>query len=134
MSAPVLLFDGVCNLCNGTVQFVIARDRRARFRFASIQSSAGRALTSKYSHPALDGLETVALIDEQGRLFTHSSAILRVLLRLDGLWPLLAVGLLIPAPLRDGVYRWVSRHRYQWFGKKEECPIPTPEQRARFLG
>ena len=128
---PILLFDGVCNLCNGAVRFAIARDPRARLRFAPLQSDAGRALLLRHDLPP-DALETVVLVDGEG-VHTRSTAMLRLLRELgppwSWLWPLVA----IPRPLRDALYGWVARNRYRWFGRRAECMIPTPEQRARFL-
>ena len=130
-SGPILLFDGVCNLCHGTVQWVIAHDPAACFRFASLQSAAGRALLAAHALPP-DALDTVVLI-EGGAYWQKSSAALGVLRRLGGAWALASVFHLLPRPLRDSVYDWVARNRYAWFGKQTECWIPTPELRARFL-
>lgn len=128
---PILLFDGVCNLCNGAVQWVIARDPSARFRFASLQSEAGRALLAKHGLPE-GALDTVVLVDGDAH-FTKSDAALAVARRLGGAWSLLAVFSLVPRPLRDAVYDWVARNRYARWGKRAECWVPTAELRARFL-
>lgn len=129
---PILLFDGVCNLCNHSVQFIIRRDSRGIFRFASLQSEAARELLSGFQEkPA--GLSTVVLL-ENGRLHLKSDAALGVLRRLPGLWPMLYVFILIPRPIRDAVYDWVARNRYRWFGKKDQCMLPRAEWRERFLG
>ncbi|MBO0361051.1 thiol-disulfide oxidoreductase DCC family protein [Hymenobacter sp. BT186] len=130
--AAVILFDGVCNLCNGFVQFVINHDPAGRFQFTSLQSEAGRQLLAQHGIPAVIQPETVMLV-ENGRVYTHSTAALRVLRRLRGPWPLLYAGMLVPRLLRDWVYRFIARHRYQWFGRKESCWLPTPELKARFL-
>jgi predicted DCC family thiol-disulfide oxidoreductase YuxK len=130
-SGPILLFDGVCNLCNGIVQWVIARDARAQFRFASLQSDAGRGLLSRHGLP-LDALDTVVLLDG-GAHFTKSDAALEVARRLGGVYRLAAAAKLVPRPLRDVVYDWVARNRYARWGKRAECWIPTPELRERFL-
>ena len=128
---PVVLFDGVCNLCNGAVRFVIARDPAARFRFAPLQSDVGRALLL---HHRLDpaALETFVLIDGEGA-HERSTAVLRLLRGLGTpwrwLWPLVAV----PRPLRDGLYGILARNRYRWFGRRAQCMIPNPELLARFL-
>lgn len=128
---PVLLFDGVCNLCHGTVQWILKRDRRARFRFAALESQAGQALLrdAGFTGPTP---ESVVVID-QGEVYLHSSAALHVTRYLGFPWRLLRVFVLIPPPLRNAVYRWVARNRYRWFGKKDACPMPTPETMARFL-
>lgn len=128
---PILLFDGVCNLCNGSVQWVIARDPAAQFRFASLQSEAGRALLAQHRLP-LDAMDTVALVDGAAH-WRKSDAALEVLRRLGGAWALLSALRFVPRPLRDAAYDVVVRNRYGWWGKRAECWIPTPELRARFL-
>ena len=127
----ILLFDGVCNLCHGTVQWVIARDPQARFRFASLQSDAGRALLARHGLP--DGaLDTVVLVDGAAR-FTKSDAAIEVARRLGGWYRLAVLARLVPRPLRDAVYDWVARNRYARWGKSDACWVPTPELRERFL-
>ena len=130
-SGPILLFDGVCNLCNGSVQWVIARDPAARFRFASLQSDAGRALLAAHGLPQGD-MDTVVLVDGASH-FTKSDAALETMRRLGGAWRLGGLLRLVPRALRDAVYDWVARNRYARWGKRDECWIPTPELRARFL-
>ena len=130
-SSSVILFDGVCNLCNGFVQFVIRRDPAARFQFAALQSAAGQALLAAHQLPAPAEPESIVLV-EGGRAYTHSGAVLRILRRLPG-WGWLYAFRVLPRVLRDAVYRWVARHRYRWFGREETCMMPTPELRARFL-
>ena len=129
---PIVLFDGVCNLCNGSVQFLLKRDREGRFRFASLQSDAGRRLMAEHGL-AVDSLSSVLLI-EGGRVWQESSAALRIARHLPGAWKLLWIFAAVPRPLRDAVYRWIARNRYRWFGKTETCWLPTPELKARFLG
>ncbi|MGI4737691.1 MAG: thiol-disulfide oxidoreductase DCC family protein [Janthinobacterium lividum] len=136
-SAPaIILFDGVCNLCHGLVQFVIRHDPQGRFRFAALQSAAGQALLAAHGQPlsaaALVSPESVVLV-AGGRVYTHSAAVLRLAEQLGGVWRLAAVGWLLPAPWRDALYRFVARHRYQWFGRQESCMLPTPALRSRFL-
>ncbi|QIL75533.1 thiol-disulfide oxidoreductase DCC family protein [Hymenobacter sp. HDW8] len=128
----VILFDGVCNLCNGFVQFVINHDSGGHFRFTSLQSEAGQKLLTQHGTAVTPTPETVVLI-EQGQVFTHSTAVLRILRGLGGAWQLLYVGILLPRALRDALYRFVARHRYQWFGQQESCMLPTPELAQRFL-
>jgi len=126
----VVLFDGVCNLCNRSVQFIIRRDRFGYFRFASLQSEAAQhLLAEQWQTPNVDSIVLI----EKGRVYTQSSAVLRIAGRLDGLWKAAILLLIIPKPLRNLVYRFVARNRYRWFGKRNECMIPTPEQRSRFL-
>jgi predicted DCC family thiol-disulfide oxidoreductase YuxK len=128
---PIVLFDGVCNLCNGSVQFLLKRDPEGRFRFAALQSDAGRRLMAEHGL-AVDGLSSVVLI-EGGKAWQESSAALRIARHLPGAWKLLRVFAAVPRPLRDAVYRWIARNRYRWFGKAETCWLPTPELKARFL-
>jgi predicted DCC family thiol-disulfide oxidoreductase YuxK len=128
---PILLFDGVCNLCNGSVQWLIAHDPDARFRFASLQGEAGRALLARHRLP-LDAMDTVVLIDGDA-YWTRSDAALEAARRIGGAWSLAAVFKLVPRQLRDAVYDWVARNRYARWGKRDECWVPTPELRARFL-
>jgi predicted DCC family thiol-disulfide oxidoreductase YuxK len=128
----VLLFDGVCNLCNSSVQFVLKRDLRERFLFASLQSEAGQELMKAHGlDPA--SLNTVVLID-QDKAYTRSSAGLQVCKYLGFPWSLMGVFWIVPAALRNWVYNWIARNRYRWFGKQEYCMMPTPEYKARFLG
>lgn len=130
-SHPILLFDGVCNLCSGAVQFVIRRDPEARFRFASLQSAVGQRYLDELPIDR-QALDSVILV-EGGRWYGESDAVLRMARHLGGAWKALAVFRLIPRPVRDWAYRLVARHRYRWFGKKESCWLPTPELRRRFL-
>ena len=130
-SGPILLFDGVCNLCSGAVQWLIAHDPAARFRFASLQSDAGRALLAQHGLP-LDALDTVVLV-EGAHYWLKSSAALETARRLGGLWALAGILVLIPRPLRDTLYDWVARNRYARWGRRAECWAPRPELRARFL-
>ena len=127
----MILFDGVCNLCNGFVQFVIARDPDARFRFASLQSAAAAALLNGRG-PLPPSMDSVVLVDG-GRVYTQSTAALRVARGLGFPWNLAYALLAVPERLRDAVYGWVARHRYRWFGKRDVCMMPTAELQARFL-
>lgn len=131
LPGTVVLFDGVCNLCNGSVQFLLRRDRRQRFRFAALQSSAGQRLLRQHGFPA-GALESLIVI-EAGRARMQSDAALLLARRLPWPWPLLAVFWLFPRPLRDALYAFVARHRYRWFGRTESCMLPTPETAGRFL-
>jgi predicted DCC family thiol-disulfide oxidoreductase YuxK len=120
----IVLFDGECNLCSGSVRFVLARDRGDRFRFASLQSDAGRALLEKHHLTGAGAGEngSIVLIDGH-RVSTRSTAALRIAGRLKFPWPILSVFLLIPRPLRDVVYTFIARHRYRWFGKADACAV-----------
>jgi predicted DCC family thiol-disulfide oxidoreductase YuxK len=136
VSAPaIVLFDGVCNLCDSTVQFLLDRDPDGRFVFASLQSdegkrvlaSAGHAITAEGSDP-----DSIVLV-EGGKAYDKSTAALRIARRLGFPWVMLAVFLVFPAFLRDVVYNFIARNRYRWFGRHDVCRVPTPETRARFL-
>jgi predicted DCC family thiol-disulfide oxidoreductase YuxK len=144
--AAVVLFDGVCNLCNGWVNFLIDRDPRATLRFAALQSRAAGALLASAgaaapwtgpgaAPPAVPAAAPPAtmLLVEGGRVYDRSTAVLRIVQHLGAPWSLLAAFLWFPRPWRDGIYAFVAARRYRWFGKSESCRIPTPELRARFL-
>ena len=128
---PVVLFDGVCNLCNGAVVFIIERDPRARFRFGALQSEATAALLAATG--VRDALPDSMVLVEKGRLSVRSQAALRIARGLRFPWWLLSVFVLLPRRLRDGMYDIVARHRYRWFGKRDACMVPTPELEKRFL-
>lgn len=128
---PIILFDGVCNLCNSSVQFVIRKDRKKIFRFTSLQSEAGQAILTKAGLPASDF--TSFLLAYNGKTYTQSSAALRVARILGGPIALLYGFIIVPAFLRNGVYTLISRNRYRWFGKKESCMVPTQDLKDRFL-
>lgn len=126
----VILFDGVCNLCNGFVQFVIRRDKKNRFLFASLQSDEANELLKDLVSGK--DLKTVVLI-ENDTIYTRSTAALRICRGLPGGWPLLYGFIIIPAFIRNAVYNFISRNRYRWFGKKDHCMIPAPELQKKFL-
>lgn len=127
----VVLIDGVCHLCQGLVKFIIPRDPHARFLFATLQSSVSRELLKA---GGLDPgqLSTVVLV-EKGRYYTESAAVLRIARRLRYPWPAAYILIAVPRPLRNALYRLVARNRYRWFGRDDQCMIPTPEIRQRFL-
>jgi len=126
-----VLFDGHCNLCSGSVKFIVRRDPQRRFRFAPLQSAIGAEIVERFGRESRD-LSSILLL-EGDRLYDRSSAALRIARGLRFLWPILSVGLLIPAPIRDWIYSWIARNRYRWFGKTEACMMPTDDLRARFL-
>ncbi|MDB5049452.1 MAG: putative thiol-disulfide oxidoreductase YuxK, family [Fibrobacteres bacterium] len=128
---PILLFDGVCNLCNGSVRFILKRDRKQAFRFAPLQSAAGQALLERLGLPR-DGFRSVVLV-EGDRHYQRSAAALRILRALGWPYKALYVFILIPRPLRDFGYDLIARNRYRVFGRSETCMVPTPEIRERFL-
>ena len=129
---PVIFFDGLCNLCNGAVQFTIKRDKHHIFRFASLQSEYA-AEHIKSFNIAPENLESFILL-EDGKIYLRSTAALRVARKLSGLWPLLYGFIIVPRFIRDGVYRYIAKNRYKWFGKQESCWVPTPALKSRFLG
>jgi predicted DCC family thiol-disulfide oxidoreductase YuxK len=126
----IILFDGVCNFCNGAVQFILTRDPKGKFHFASLQSETGRQLLDRYKVVA--DLSTIVLI-ENNKLHFKSSAVLRIAGRLQSPWKCLYVLLIIPSAIRNRVYNFIDRHRYKWPGKKAVCEIPGPDISARFL-
>jgi predicted DCC family thiol-disulfide oxidoreductase YuxK len=127
----ILLFDGVCNLCNNTVLFVIKRDRKKQIRFGAIQSQEGKKLLQSFGIDQ-QYLGSLIFIDE-GKVYLKSSGALRLSKYLSGLWPLLYALMVIPAFIRNPIYDFIAANRYQWFGKKEVCMIPTPELKSLFL-
>ena len=135
LEGPIVLFDGVCNLCASTVRSIIRRDSRGRFRLASLQSDAGRRILAGAGAPPPEaGAAPASLIlVANGRTYMRSGAVLRIAAGLDAGWPLLAVFLVIPAPLRDLAYRFVARNRYRWFGRKTACELPPTDEGWRFL-
>ena len=130
-SGSVVLFDGVCNLCNGCVRFILNRDTGGVFRFAALQSEISKNILKK-SGLTTDGLDTFILVEGE-KCYVRSEAALRVARRLGGAWGLLYVFIIIPRSLRDYVYGIVVRHRYEWFGKRPECMVPGPGDQERFL-
>jgi predicted DCC family thiol-disulfide oxidoreductase YuxK len=127
----VVLFDGVCNVCNGLVRFILPRDRRGYFRFASLQSfAAERLLTACGRAPGT--LDSLVLI-EDGRCYERSDAVLRIAGRLRFPWRLARGFGTVPRPIRDGLYTFVAARRYRWFGRKDVCALPPPEWKERFL-
>lgn len=130
---PVILFDGVCNLCNAAVDFVIRRDTRRVFRYGALQSGTGEKLLEEHGVDLdPDDLSTFVLLEE-GRVFTRSTAALRIARRLGGAWPLCYGFIVVPRVVRDAVYRVVSRNRYHWFGRRDTCRLPTEEEKALFV-
>ena len=128
---PLILFDGVCNFCCSWIRFLIRRDPGKRLRFAPLQSFAGQETLRRLGLSA-DQLTTMILV-EGNRHYVKSSAALRIARRMGGLWPLLFLLILMPAPIRDLFYDFFARNRYRWFGKRESCMVPTPDVKERFL-
>ena len=130
--APLILFDGVCNLCNAWVRFVIRHDPAGVFRFAAQQSSVGQAVIEDHVRGA-GPLSSIVLIAD-GWVYTESDAILEIFARLGAPWSWIALLRIIPRRARDTCYRFVVRHRYRWFGKTETCQVPSADVRSRFIG
>ena len=142
MSA-VVLFDGVCNFCDASVNFIIEHDKTGYFKFAPLQSGEGSRLASEYGFESaaapqeatesdLVPIDSVILV-EDGKAYTHSTAALRILKRLGAPWSWLYLFVVVPRPVRDWAYRFFARYRYRVFGRKDHCMLPSPEVRARFL-
>lgn len=128
--SSIVLFDGVCNFCNGAVNFIIRHDRDGRFKFAPLQSETGERLKREYSIPP--DTDSLVLV-EGGKAYTHSTGALKIAKGLGGIWQLAYVFMLLPEPVRDWFYKTFAKNRYKWFGRKDVCMIPTPEIRERFL-
>jgi predicted DCC family thiol-disulfide oxidoreductase YuxK len=131
-SYPVVLFDGVCNLCNGIVKFSLRRDRKGILRFASLQSEAAKDLLR--SHDIDENQMDTFVFVESGKAYTRSTAGLKLFKSFGFPWSILYVLIIIPRSIRDALYNFIAQNRYRWFGKEESCMIPSPEVRARFLG
>jgi predicted DCC family thiol-disulfide oxidoreductase YuxK len=127
----IILFDGVCNLCNNSVQFILKRDSQQKFLFGSLQGEAGQALLKKFNLPAND-FHSFVLIEGE-KVYTKSTAALRVVKHLKRGWQLLYGFIILPKFLRDGIYGWIAGNRYKWFGKRDTCRLPTSEEKSRFL-
>ena len=127
----IILFDGICNFCNSSVNFIIKRDKGNIFRFASLQSEIGQKFLTEYnfSHTEFD---TIILI-ENGKLYTRSTAALRIAKSLSGIWKLFYIFIIIPGPIRNYLYDLLSRNRYKWFGKRDSCRIPTDKEKSKFI-
>jgi predicted DCC family thiol-disulfide oxidoreductase YuxK len=128
----VILFDGVCNLCNASVNWIIDRDKKNLFKFASLQSEYGQALINKMNLKS-DYMDTVVL-QEGEKVYLRSAAALRILKHIGGIYSLAYAFIIVPAFIRDFFYNMVAKNRYKWFGKQDACRIPTPELKAKFLG
>ena len=126
----IILFDGVCNLCSASVRFVIKRDQKKAFQFASLQSDF--AMKALQRIEISNSVKTIVFLKGE-KIYFRSDAALEISKDLNGLWPLLYVFKVIPRFIRDAVYNFISRHRYQWFGKTDECWLPSPELSSRFV-
>jgi predicted DCC family thiol-disulfide oxidoreductase YuxK len=137
LSQTLVLYDGVCGLCNRLVSFLLRHDRRDQFRFAPLQSELAQTLLRRYGLDPND-FDTVVVLADFGqpaeRALTRSQAALWTVSRVGGIWRLFAIAKLIPLSLREGLYRFIARRRYRIFGKYDQCPLPRPEDRGKFLG
>lgn len=131
MESKIILFDGVCNLCNSSVNFIIDHDKGNIFKFASLQSDAGQMLLNKFKLDTKD-FDTIVLI-ENDNCYMRSGAVLRIVKSFPGIWKLLYLFIIVPSPLRDFLYDILADNRYKWFGKKDSCRVPTPELKEKFL-
>ena len=128
---PLLLFDGVCNLCNATVQFVIEHNSKANIQFAALQSETGQEILKKNDLATAD-FDTIVLV-ENDQIYTKSTAALRLSRHFDGFYRFLYLFIIIPSPLRNVIYSFISKNRYHWLGKEEACWLPTPDLKKRFV-
>ena len=127
----VILFDGVCNFCNSSINFVMDRDPSGFFKFGALQSEEGIALLKKAGYQS-EYLDSVLLLQD-GHVYRDSEAALRITRKMTGLWPLMFGFIIVPRVIRDAVYNWIARNRYRWFGKMDSYRMPTPEIRSRFI-
>ncbi len=129
----IILFDGVCNLCNGAIQFVIKRDKKDTFRYAPLQSDIGEQMIAERGINT-SKTDSIILVEPGVAYYIKSDAILQISSEFGGLWTLFSILKWIPTPIRNAIYDFVARYRYRWFGRKDACMIPTPELQAKFLG
>jgi predicted DCC family thiol-disulfide oxidoreductase YuxK len=126
----IILFDGVCNFCDSSVQFIIKRDPEGIYKFAALQSEAGLKLLKEFNIPEI--LDSIVLIEGQ-HYYKKSDAAIRIARNFKGLWKHLGLLTILPLPMRDYLYDIIARNRYKWFGKKESCMLPSTDFRSRFL-
>lgn len=127
----IIFFDGICNLCNASIDFVIQRDKNDHFLVGALQEDLSKKVLSKYKVKE-EYLDSLVLL-EKGEIFYKSSAALKIARNLSGLWPALYPLIFLPTFFRDSVYNWIGTNRYRWFGKKSSCRLPTPTEKAKFL-
>lgn len=127
----IILFDGVCNLCNGAVQFLLKRDKTKQFMFASLQSDAAKYILLQYNVKKLS-MDSIVFI-EDGKIYQKSTAVLRIIKYLNWPWTMISVASLLPLRFRDKMYDFIAMNRYTWFGKKDTCIMMLPEYKNRFI-
>lgn len=125
----IVLFDGVCNFCNSSIQFIIRHDPKGIFKYAALQSDYAKKLVGDRISPEPESV----ILYEDGKVYDRTTAALKIARHLSGLWPLLYIFIVIPAFLRDPIYKLIAKNRYKWFGKQEACMVPSKEIRDRFL-
>jgi predicted DCC family thiol-disulfide oxidoreductase YuxK len=128
---PLILFDGVCNLCNSSIQYIIKYDKHNKFKFASLQSDAAKDILLQFNQNNSDLNSIILIVGDE--IYKKSSAILRLLKILGGLHSILYIFMIVPKPIRNWVYDYVAKNRYKWYGKKESCMIPTKELKSKFI-
>ena len=132
ISTKIIVFDGVCNLCNNAIQFVIKRDKKKQFRYTSLQGNLGKQLLAERNIDPKK-IDSIILIEPNIAYYYKSSAALEISKGLKGFYPIMSIFLIVPASIRDWVYDFIAKNRYKWFGKKEACMIPTPDLQSKFL-
>lgn len=132
MKTYIVLFDGICNLCNSTVQFIIKRDKNNVFKFSSLQSEFGQNFLEERNLSSTD-FNSIILYESGVAYYTKSTAILKIVQKLGFPYKILSVFLLIPSPIRDSIYSLLSKNRYHLFGKKDSCMVPTAENKKKFI-
>ncbi len=129
MKYPLILFDGVCNLCNGTIDFVLRHDKGKQFRFVPLQSKAGKKVKEKL-HLSSESDTVIFYFDK--KVYTESDAVIEILRFLPAPWKWFVIVIIIPKSVRDKIYKWIAKNRYKWFGQKQTCRIPTPQEKQFF--
>ena len=128
---PIVLFDGICNYCNAMINFIIKQDKKNKYLFATLQSGAGQKILKQWNLPG-DSFESFLILDN-GKLYSKSTAALRLYNQLPWYWKWTQLFWIFPKFIRDAVYNIIAKNRYKWFGRKEECMVPTSELKERFL-
>jgi predicted DCC family thiol-disulfide oxidoreductase YuxK len=131
MNHPIILYDGVCHLCNGVINYILPRDKKRYFRFSPLQSETGQALLQKFNLPT-DDYDSFVLV-EGDKHYVRSGAAIKVMQGMGFPYSLGATLWILPRPLRDALYNWVAKNRYKWFGQYDTCLMPTPDIKERFL-
>ena len=127
----VILFDGVCNFCNGTINWILQHDKKNEFRFATLQSTYGKQVVERFKLTS-DYLDTVILIENE-KVYLRSQAILRIIKRIGGIYSILGIFSIVPAPILNFFYNIVAKYRYRWFGKRESCMVPDASIKQKFI-